>query len=683
MTEHTLTNLVAWIVQGCLVALVAAAASRLLPIDAPAVRYAWWRTVLAVAVLLPLVQPWQPIGLLPTGLLPIDAPALSVSVVPAAATLTPGTPATATRTALQPSTAAAGVLVAGVLLRLGWLALGLMRLRRLRTAGEPAATSGAPDALQQIREAGASVRYVPRLRQPVTFGLRRPVVLLPERLAAMAPPIQRAVLVHELWHVRRRDWPWSVAEELLRAAFWFNPAVWHLVSRVQSAREEVVDELAVLATNARRSYLEALLAFADEPMLYPAAPFARRRHLFNRMLLISREVAMSPTRIVCSGAVMAGALVFTGWYGSLAFPLTAASDPSMIGSIPPPGRIEAPGAVAAMRPRRVAPPRPERTAAQQAQAQPRDPRPDVARPETSREQELQTALRADGSNVTNWLALARLQEERGAIADAERTLQAAVEATQHLEVIQSFAGFYNRQGNFDKTMAMLENLASRDASNPQRHQLMAVYYWEKAQKDQRLSTADKALYIQSGIAATDRALALNPDYVEALTYKNILLRMQGNMETDLARRQALYAEADTLRNRAIELNKTRPAAPRQAAEPGAPPAPPPPPMPPFVDGVRAVRIGGEVKTPMKVRDVKPIYPQEALDAKVSGLVIIEALIDPEGNVRNAQVLRSIPLLNDAALDAVKQWKFAPTVMDGVAVPVVMTVTVNFTPQQRE
>ena len=344
-------------------------------------RYNWWRAVLVTALLLPLLQPWQPIGLLPTSLLPIEDPAPAVIQVLDPIPDSPGTPATAPSAPLQPSTVAAAVLVAGVLLRLAWLGIGLIRLGRLRTAGVQARASGAADALQMLREAGANVRYVDGLRQPVTFGIRHPVVLLPRRLETMAAPIQRAVLVHELWHVRRQDWRWSLAEEAVRAGLWFNPGIWHLISRVQSAREEVVDELSVLATNARRSYLEALLAFADEPVLYPASPFARRRHLFTRMLLISREAAMSSKRIVLSGAMMAGALVFTGWYGSLAFPLTAAGDPSMRGSIPAPGRIEAPDAGSAMRPRRFAPaPPPVKPAVQGTQSQPRDPRPEVARP---------------------------------------------------------------------------------------------------------------------------------------------------------------------------------------------------------------------------------------------------------------------------------------------------------------
>ena len=78
--------------------------------------------------------------------------------------------------------------------------------------------------------------------------------------------------------------------------------------------------------------------------------------------------------------------------------------------------------------------------------------------------------------------------------------------------------------------------------------------------------------------------------------------------------------------------------------------------------------------------MSPVYPPEAQDAKVSGLVIIEATINAEGNVSDARVLRSIPMLDQAALDAVKQWRFTPTLLNGAPVPVIMTVTVNFTLQ---
>lgn len=91
-----------------------------------------------------------------------------------------------------------------------------------------------------------------------------------------------------------------------------------------------------------------------------------------------------------------------------------------------------------------------------------------------------------------------------------------------------------------------------------------------------------------------------------------------------------------------------------------------------------VRAGGAVKPPVKIKDAQPTYPSIARDARVSGAVVIEATIDNEGNVADAKVVRSVPLLDQAALDAVQQWKYQPSVQNGTAVPVVMTVTVNFT-----
>jgi protein TonB len=102
------------------------------------------------------------------------------------------------------------------------------------------------------------------------------------------------------------------------------------------------------------------------------------------------------------------------------------------------------------------------------------------------------------------------------------------------------------------------------------------------------------------------------------------------------------------------------------------PAPPPPPP------QAPVRVGGEIKEPKKIVDVKPVYPEIAQRAKIAGIVIIEATIGKDGSVRDAKVLRSQPFLDQAALDAVKKWKFTPTLLNGVPVEVIMTVTVNFT-----
>jgi protein TonB len=102
---------------------------------------------------------------------------------------------------------------------------------------------------------------------------------------------------------------------------------------------------------------------------------------------------------------------------------------------------------------------------------------------------------------------------------------------------------------------------------------------------------------------------------------------------------------------------------------GLPDAPPPP--------QAAVRVGGQVKAPKKVRDVKPVYPEIAKQARLVGVVVLECTISPQGRVTDVKVLRGIPLLDQSAIDAVRQWLYTPTLLNGVPVPVIMTVTVNF------
>jgi TonB family protein len=116
-----------------------------------------------------------------------------------------------------------------------------------------------------------------------------------------------------------------------------------------------------------------------------------------------------------------------------------------------------------------------------------------------------------------------------------------------------------------------------------------------------------------------------------------------------------------------------------ALPPMAPP-PPPPPLPdlppaPWAEG--AVRVGNGIHAPFKIRHVPPTYPPEAISARLQGVVILETRVDPDGHIRNARVLRSIPILDQAALSAVSQWEFTPTLLNGTGVPVLMIVTVQF------
>jgi TonB family protein len=93
--------------------------------------------------------------------------------------------------------------------------------------------------------------------------------------------------------------------------------------------------------------------------------------------------------------------------------------------------------------------------------------------------------------------------------------------------------------------------------------------------------------------------------------------------------------------------------------------------------VAPVRVGGQIKAPVKIKDVKPVYPEMAQSARVAGTVIVEATIGEDGKVIDAKIVRSIPLLDKAALDAVRQWEYTPTLLNGVPVPVVLNVTITF------
>jgi TonB family protein len=92
---------------------------------------------------------------------------------------------------------------------------------------------------------------------------------------------------------------------------------------------------------------------------------------------------------------------------------------------------------------------------------------------------------------------------------------------------------------------------------------------------------------------------------------------------------------------------------------------------------RAVRVGGAIRNPTKTKNVLPVYPAVAKAARIGGTVLVEATIGPDGKVADARVVRSVPLLDQAALDAVRQWEYAPTRVRGVAVPVIITVAINF------
>lgn len=173
---------------------------------------------------------------------------------------------------------------------------------------------------------------------------------------------------------------------------------------------------------------------------------------------------------------------------------------------------------------------------------------------------VQQMIQMEPNEPTNYFALSKIYEDAGRYEEAEQALVKARDAKpKDPMVFTALSGFYNRQGDFPKTMDALHQAAELEPNNPEGYQRVAVFYWEKAFRDHRLQAAERGDYIQKGIDATDKALALNPNYAEAMTYKNILLRMKANEETDRTKQAALIKEADALRAKAIELNKKKAA----------------------------------------------------------------------------------------------------------------------------
>jgi tetratricopeptide (TPR) repeat protein len=174
---------------------------------------------------------------------------------------------------------------------------------------------------------------------------------------------------------------------------------------------------------------------------------------------------------------------------------------------------------------------------------------------------LRRMIELEPNEPSNYTYLSRIYEENGDYMQAEELLVKARDMKPNdAGVYVTLAAFYNRQGEFDKTMEALHARAEREPNNPEAFYTIATYYWEKAYRDFTTPQADKIKFVQAGNEAIDKAIQLKSDYPEALTYKNLLLRVQANLEKDPARQQALLKEADQYRDRAVEIQKKQRAS---------------------------------------------------------------------------------------------------------------------------
>lgn len=169
---------------------------------------------------------------------------------------------------------------------------------------------------------------------------------------------------------------------------------------------------------------------------------------------------------------------------------------------------------------------------------------------------VQKMIQMEPAEPSNYFVLAKLYEDAGAYPEAEQTLVNARNAKPtDPAVYMTLAGYYNRQGQFDKTIEALEARAKAEPTNPDAFQTIAAYYWDETRGDASLSDAKKKEFVGKGLEAVEKAIGMKADFVEAITFKGLLLRLQANLEKDGAKQQALIKEANVLGDKANALRK--------------------------------------------------------------------------------------------------------------------------------
>jgi len=592
-------------------------------LDSVRARLAWWQMLLAGCLVLPLIQPWKQII--------VDT---SMSFDSSAASATP----IALQHAARPfpwETVVLVVIGLGIVGRLSWLALGLYRLR---TYLDAATLYSCP--LVRRMEVHAYVGISEEVTSPVTFGVRRPVILFPTRFSEMDPAMQETIACHELLHVHRKDWLFTLAEELVCALFWFHPAIWWLLGEIALTREQVVDQEVVRLTQSREHYLNALLAIASTRArldLAPAPLFLRKRHLTQRVSQILKEVTMSRTRIAASLAGISSLLLVAGWLMVRALPLEAA-----------PQVKDAPG-----------------VSVEEAEANLLHRAP-VDYPKEARDKGIQ-------GTVTLEVDI----DETGAVSDA-RVMSGPQELRR--AALQSVL-----QWHYSKNMRLpakaqvnvrFDLPTAATMPQPQARPQPAIVPRETATTPNILKLIDMS-------SLPDELRSQLQDRIgqyEGQPFSNQVMQ-KINAEIIATDRHLVYRWSTS-----PELeNGVRVSTLRLSLAPGVPfggVANPPTPAPATAasdpSAPKRIRVGGNVQQMMLVEQPRPIYPPEAKQARIQGVVRFDAIIAKDGTVASLTVVNGHPLLVVAALEAVKRWVYKPTLLNGEPVEVQTVIDVNFT-----
>jgi TonB family protein len=196
-------------------------------------------------------------------------------------------------------------------------------------------------------------------------------------------------------------------------------------------------------------------------------------------------------------------------------------------------------------------------------------------------------------------------------------------------------------------------------------------------KDAAVRADLKARYgpvIERGLRALHKALEINPQYDDAMTYMNLLIRGRADLRGTAEEYKRDIAIADEWVNKALAAKKAK--AEQRGVNPRTAVPPPPPPRAPG-ERPRRITVGGNVTPSTQIRWVPPVYPEEAKQAGIRGTVHLSYMIDTQGHVTGIKVISGHPLLVRAAVEAVKQWEYAPTLLNGKPTEVQVVADIPF------
>lgn len=605
------SNLIAYSLQVGLLVGVAALAPALLRLRSAQARLAYWHLLLAACLLLPAIRPWRRQVVAETVTVTSRVIAVAESSEPASRPL---------------STAeiALGLLAVGSAGRLAWLGLGFWKLRRFRRRSRPLAA-----ALPWSSR--AELRIAPDISSPVTFGARHPVVLLPPQFPALDARAQEAILCHELLHVDRGDWLFTVAEELVRSLLWFHPAIWWLLGEIQLAREQAVDREVIERTQAREEYVDALLAIAGaKPQLdlAPAPLFLRKRHLKHRVVSILKETRMSKARLISALAASLSVLVAACWLVTNTFPLAAA--PQVVADSP--GVSVDVGTAALMH------------------------RAPVAYPEAARARRIQGAI-----------VLELTFDSRGNVADAR--VLSGPEELRAAALQSALQWHFSREAAGNKRQVTIGfQLPAESKATPSVSSTVGVSS-SAAGKDTPAVRPAGARRTIKGIRVTGLSDQARDELLARLPLRAGDSATDQEIEAAVAAARGFdeHLKLFVSRSAGDEVSITLQASPSaSAASPEDP---------------QRIKIGGNLQQTKLIRQPRPVYPQAAKAERIQGVVKLTAIIAVDGTVKQLEVISGHPLLVESALEAVKQWVYEPTLLNGAPAEVQTQIDVNYTLSQ--